>query len=108
MFQKSILKKCLFSPGYYKPDPNTEPIKVVDADVESQDHYQSTQLTPLYVKGVSEVENTAYREFLEYLEEKRKEARDLLEADGEGKLRAKKKEQRWRQGLRKKMRGNRC
>ena len=45
----------------------------------------------MYVKGATEAENKAYKEFLAYMEEKRKDAKDILEAEGERKERARRK-----------------
>ena len=50
---------------------------------------------PLYVKGATKEENLAYKRFLDYMEEKRLEARLRLDADEEKKDRAKKAEERW-------------
>ena len=49
----------------------------------------------MYVTGATEAENEAYSQFLTYMEKKRKEARDLLEADEERKAVARKKEESW-------------
>ena len=53
------------------------------------------RVSPTYVKGASKEENQRYGEFLTYMEEKREEARCLLEEDNERKRRAKEKERSW-------------
>ena len=76
---------CARTPSV-SPCPNVESVKVTENEEER---------TPMYVKGATEAENKAYKEFLEYMEEKRKDAKDILEAEGERKARASRKEKRW-------------
>ena len=58
-------------------------------------HHEADTETILYVKGASKEENLAYRRFLAYMEEKRQEARILLQEEEERKREAKEKEARW-------------
>ena len=78
------------SPGGSCPrTPNASPRPNVISTKVTEDEEERT---PMYVKGATEAENKAYKEFLEYMEEKRKEAKEMLEADDERKARARKKE----------------
>ena len=50
---------------------------------------------PSWVKGGKEEDNQRYRDLLQYMEEKRKDARNLLAADEERKRESKKKKESW-------------
>ena len=51
--------------------------------------------TPVWVRGSSEEDTKRYKELMDYMEEKRVEARELLREENERKERAKEKENSW-------------
>jgi hypothetical protein len=65
-----------------------------EGDINSQGARKERD-TQVWVKGSTEEDNRRYRELMDYMEEKRLEARELLKAENDRKARAKKKESSW-------------
>ena len=58
-------------------------------------HEQDAGVSEVWVRGADEEDDARYRKFLTYMEEKRQEAKMLLQKEEDKKKEAKEKEARW-------------
>ena len=84
------------STGGTSPRTSTyiSPTNVTQIEVKSLETTEERD-TQVWVKGSTEEDNKRYRELMDYMEEKRLEARELLREENERKAKAKEKENSW-------------